>query len=137
MKAGFPTLNVILPVGISFYTFLSMSYTIDVYRGHLKATHNPLDYMLYVAFFPHLVAALRRGGVLIYETFALGNERYGRPSNPEFLLRPGELLYVVEPLSVVAFEQGLVTAPKRALVQRICAVRGEAGPSGPQLIALE
>ena len=87
--------------------------------------------------FPHLVAALRRGGVLIYETFALGNERYGRPSNPDFLLRPGELLSGVEPLSVVAFEQGLVTSPKRALVQRICAVRGEAGPSGPQAIALE
>lgn len=87
--------------------------------------------------FPHVVAALRRGGVLIYETFALGNERYGRPSNPEFLLRPGELLSSVEPLSVVAFEQGLVTAPRRVLVQRICAVRGEAGPSGPEVIALE
>src|SRR5204863_6360738 len=56
MKASFPVLNVILPVGISFYTFLSMSYTIDVYRGEMKATHNPLDFMLYVAFFPHLVA---------------------------------------------------------------------------------
>lgn len=56
MKADYPTLHVILPVGISFYTFLSMSYTIDVYRGHLKATRNPLDFMLYVSFFPHLVA---------------------------------------------------------------------------------
>jgi len=49
-------LHVVLPVGISFYTFLSMSYTIDVYRRDLKATHNPTDFMLYVAFFPHLVA---------------------------------------------------------------------------------
>lgn len=56
MNADIPTLHVILPVGISFYTFLSMSYTIDVYRGHLKATKNPLDFMLYVSFFPHLVA---------------------------------------------------------------------------------
>ncbi|MCW1921271.1 MBOAT family protein [Luteolibacter arcticus] len=56
MSADLPTLHVILPVGISFYTFLSMSYTIDVYRGHLKATRNPLDFMLYVSFFPHLVA---------------------------------------------------------------------------------
>ncbi len=56
MKATFPVLHVILPVGISFYTFLSMSYTIDVYRRELPATRNPLDFMLYVAFFPHLVA---------------------------------------------------------------------------------
>jgi alginate O-acetyltransferase complex protein AlgI len=53
---SFPILHVVLPVGISFYTFLSMSYTIDVYRRELKATHNPIDFMLYVAFFPHLVA---------------------------------------------------------------------------------
>jgi D-alanyl-lipoteichoic acid acyltransferase DltB (MBOAT superfamily) len=52
----FPTLHVILPLGISFYTFLSMSYTIDVYRKEIKATRQPLDFMLYVAFFPHLVA---------------------------------------------------------------------------------
>ena len=56
MRADFPTLHLLLPVGISFYTFLSMSYTIDVYRGHLKATRKPLDFMLYVSFFPHLVA---------------------------------------------------------------------------------
>jgi len=73
--------------------------------------------------FPDLVGALRPGGVLIYETFALGNERYGRPSNPDFLLRPGELLERVEPLAVIAFEQGLVSAPKQAVIQRVCAVR--------------
>lgn len=56
MKASFPIVHVILPVGISFYTFLSMSYTIDVYRGELKATRNPVEFLLYVAFFPHLVA---------------------------------------------------------------------------------
>ena len=56
MKATFPIIDVLLPVGISFYTFLSMSYTIDVYRRELPATRNPLDFMLYVAFFPHLVA---------------------------------------------------------------------------------
>jgi SAM-dependent methyltransferase len=88
---------------------------------------------LYRAIFPHLVAALRPGGVLIYETFALGNERYGRPSNPDFLLKPGELLERVEPLSVIAFEQGLVAAPKQALIQRVCAARS----SGARAIALE
>ena len=87
--------------------------------------------------FPHLVSALRSGGVLIYETFAAGNERYGRPSNPEFLLQPGELLRGVEPLSVIAFEQGFIRAPKQALVQRICAARADASSSGVQVIALE
>ena len=87
--------------------------------------------------FPHLVAALRPGGILIYETFARGNERFGRPSNPEFLLEPGELLRRIEPLSVIGFEQGLLASPKRALVQRICAVRSEAGSSGAGVIALE
>ncbi|MCA9425572.1 MAG: MBOAT family protein [Candidatus Omnitrophica bacterium] len=50
------TLNIVLPVGISFYTFQTMSYTIDVYRGHLKPTRNFLDYSVYVSFFPQLVA---------------------------------------------------------------------------------
>ena len=73
--------------------------------------------------FPQLVGALRRGGVLIYETFAAGNERYGRPSNPHFLLHRSELLELVEPLSVIAFEHGRVARPKAAVIQRVCAVR--------------
>ncbi len=74
--------------------------------------------------FPRLLAALEETGVLIYETFAAGNERCGRPGNPDFLLRPGELLETVRgKLGVVAFEEGLVMAPKTAVVQRICAVR--------------
>lgn len=74
--------------------------------------------------FPSLLDALAPGGVLIYETFMLGNERHGRPSNPAFLLEPGELLERVRgTLQVVAFEQGEVTVPKPAVVQRICAVR--------------
>jgi len=74
---------------------------------------------------PALLEALRQGGVFIYETFALGNERLGRPSNPEFLLRPDELLqWVNGRLQVLAFEQGLVGQPKPAVIQRICAVQG-------------
>lgn len=73
---------------------------------------------------PLLAAALEEGGVLVYETFALGNERYGKPSNPHFLLRPGELLAAFCPtLSVVAFEQGRVARPKPAMIQRLCARR--------------
>src|SRR5438552_740043 len=95
---------------------------------------------------PDLIGALRPGGVLIYETFALGNERYGRPSKPAFLLRPDELLHSVEPLAVVAFEQGLIAAPKPAVVQRVCAVLGDSAPvsldaapprAGGQAVALE
>jgi len=77
--------------------------------------------------FPRLVESLDEGGVLIYETFALGNERFGKPSNPDFLLRPGELLTLVEGLRVVAYEDGFATPPERC-VQRIVAVR-EAGPA--------
>ncbi len=73
---------------------------------------------------PLLIEALRPGGVLIYETFMLGNERFGRPGNPAFLLRPEELLQAVAGrLAVLAFEQGEVDEPKPAVVQRICAVR--------------
>lgn len=81
---------------------------------------------LYRPLFPFLLEALAPGGVLIYETFAVGNERYGRPSNPEFLLRPGELLAVVQGrLRVLAYEDIVVESPKPAMVQRICAVRPE------------
>lgn len=80
--------------------------------------------------FPALVSALEPGGVLIYETFAVGNEAYGKPSNPNFLLRPGELLAAVEEtLTVVAFEHGTVQNPRPAVVQRLCAVNGETPPS--------
>ena len=74
--------------------------------------------------FPHLLAALAAGGVLIYETFAVGNERYGRPSNPAHLLTPGELLDVVRGrLRVIAYEDLEVSEPRLAMVQRICAIK--------------
>lgn len=76
--------------------------------------------------FPAILAALEPGGVLIYETFADGNARFGRPSSPAFLLRRGELLEAVRgTLQVVAFEQGEIAVPKPAVVQRICAVAGD------------
>lgn len=78
---------------------------------------------LYRPLFPHLLAALAPGGVLIYETFAAGHEQYGRPRNPDFLLKPGELLEVVRGrLRVLAYEDVFVADPGPALVQRICAV---------------
>jgi SAM-dependent methyltransferase len=76
---------------------------------------------------PVIGRALRVGGVLIYETFALGNERFGRPRNPDFLLRPGELLEAFAMLTVVAFEQGEVSTPRPAVIQRLAAVSGPLG----------
>ena len=74
-----------------------------------------------------LIGALKPGGVLVYETFMSGNELFGKPSNPDFLLRPNELLELVQPsMTVVAFEQGRVETPSPACVQRICAIAGEA-----------
>ncbi|MCX7891435.1 MAG: class I SAM-dependent methyltransferase [Burkholderiales bacterium] len=76
--------------------------------------------------FPHLLAAIAPGGRLVYETFMRGNERFRRPSNPAFLLQPGELLEVVHGrMAVLAFEQGEVVRPWPAVVQRICALRGD------------
>jgi SAM-dependent methyltransferase len=75
--------------------------------------------------FPHLAASLEPGGLLIYETFMAGNGRYGRPSNPAFLLRPGELLSAFAGLAPIAFEQGYVETPKPAMVQRLCARLGD------------
>ena len=73
---------------------------------------------------PALMAALGKGGVLIYETFMIGNERLGKPSNPAFLLRKDELRFIVrEHLDIVAFEQGEVTLPRPMVIQRICATR--------------
>lgn len=73
---------------------------------------------------PILVRSLCRRGVLLYETFAQGNGRFGRPANPDFLLQPGELLRAVDDaLHVVSYEDRFVAAPQAAMVQRICAVR--------------
>lgn len=79
---------------------------------------------------PTLVASVAEGGVLIYETFAAGNESVGRPSRPDFLLQPGELLHACEGLHVVAYENGFLEAPER-FVQRIAAVRKRPADGDP------
>ncbi|THF63365.1 class I SAM-dependent methyltransferase [Pseudothauera rhizosphaerae] len=81
---------------------------------------------LYRPRFADLLACLAPGGVLLYETFMAGNERFGKPSSPDFLLRPNELLErVAGDCTVVAFEQGEVALPRPAVVQRVCALRGD------------
>ncbi|MGE5268403.1 MAG: class I SAM-dependent methyltransferase [Thiohalocapsa sp.] len=82
---------------------------------------------LYRPLLPPIAAALAADGILIYETFMAGNERFGRPRNPDFLLRPGELLEAFAPLTVIAFEQGEVTRPRPAMVQRLAAINGRPG----------
>jgi SAM-dependent methyltransferase len=73
---------------------------------------------------PALVDCLEPGGVLLYETFARGNERFGKPSNPDFLLAPGELLEAVRGrLRVVAYEDRVIDTPRAAAIQRLCARR--------------
>lgn len=73
---------------------------------------------------PCVVGAVAPAGILIYETFAVGNARFGRPSNPDFLLQPGELLAAVQGrLDMVAYENREVRSPRPGVIQRIAAVR--------------
>ena len=71
---------------------------------------------------PQILASLAPEGVLIYETFAEGNETVGKPSRPDFLLKPGELLSLCQGLRIVAYEEGFLDSPER-FVQRIVAVK--------------
>jgi len=75
---------------------------------------------------PDLVASVDEGGVLLYETFLSGQEALGKPTRPDFLLRPGELREACAGLTVVAFEEGRFEEPDPVMLQRICAVRGPA-----------
>jgi SAM-dependent methyltransferase len=107
------------------WPFAAARFTGIVVTNYL---HRPL--------FPAILASMAPGGVLIYETFARGNERYGKPSNPDFLLKSGELLDIVVcgpahgHWQVVAFEGGYVEVPKPAMLQRICAIKTD-GVSNP------
>jgi SAM-dependent methyltransferase len=77
-----------------------------------------------------LATLLAPGGIWLYETFADGNARYGRPSSPAFLLRPGELVRAAgrAGLHLLAYEDGFLPAPRPARVQRAVAVRGPFDP---------
>ena len=86
---------------------------------------------LWRALLPTLVASVADGGVLIYETFARGNETVGKPSNPDYLLLPGELLHVTPGLRTVAYEDGFEAGPPPRFVQRIAAVREPSPAAAP------
>lgn len=78
-----------------------------------------------------LASLLRPAGLLLYETFAVGNSRFGKPSNPAYLLRPGELADYARRagLHLLAYEDGYVERPRPARVQRACAVRPPFDPA--------
>ncbi|MDO8333627.1 MAG: class I SAM-dependent methyltransferase [Nitrosomonas sp.] len=72
--------------------------------------------------FPLLLQSLAPGGLLLYETFAVGNETVGKPASPDFLLQTGELLQLCQSLRIVVFEDGFLPNPER-FVQRIAAIK--------------
>jgi len=121
-------------VDISRVTALAGDHRIEIIEANLEQDAWPLGERkfdaiivvnyLYRPHFPSLIQALRDGGVLIFDTFARGNEKFGRPRNPAFLLEPGELLAVFSPsLTVVAYEFGVINEPAPAVRQRLCAVK--------------
>jgi len=117
------TLQFDLEDGVSQWPFAAGRFAAIVVTNYL---HRPL--------FRYLAQSLAPDGVLIYETFAIGNEAFGKPSNPDFLLHQGELLAqaAANGLRVLAFEDGFSATPKAAMVQRLCAV----GPAFPRSYAL-
>ena len=117
--------------------------TMDLEAGDAAATiravgaAGPFDIVivcnyLHRPLLPHLPALLRPGGRLVYETFMIGNEAWGRPRNPDFLLRDGELPAVFEGrLTMLAFEQGFDAHPSPRVVQRYAGLSGDPAAPGP------
>lgn len=105
--------------------------TVDLENGPWPLADTQFDVIvvtnyLHRPLFHALHAALAPGGLLLYETFAAGNAAFGRPSNPDYLLKPRELLDVFgADLRVLAFEDGFSAQPKPAMVQRIAARKAE------------
>ncbi|MEG0938177.1 MAG: class I SAM-dependent methyltransferase [Comamonas sp.] len=82
---------------------------------------------------PQILDSVKPGGVLLYETFGQGNEAFGKPSRPDFLLAPGELLQVCAGWTIVAYEHGQLRQPDR-VVQRIAAIKPGADSENPALL---
>ena len=112
--AGHPGIDILqLDLEAGPWPFEPGSYAGIIIANYLHRPH-----------FGALCRTLRPAGALIIETFAAGNERLGRPRNPDFLLAPGELLSALSPpLQVIAYEHGIEESPRPAVRQRIVAVR--------------
>ena len=125
---------VAVDVDVSGLSDLAGANTVEIVRADLEGGDWPLPLRhfdgivvtnyLHRPLLPLLPNALAPGGVLIYETFAKGNEKFGRPSNPAFLLDPGELLDALgSRLRIVAYEHGFEERPRPAVRQRVCAIK--------------
>lgn len=115
------------PEAIAAVTSLGRAIEADIENGPWPLEGEVFDAVvvtnyLWRPLLPRIVASVAPGGVLIYETFAEGNQTVGKPSRPDFLLREGELLQATDGLTTVAFEDGFCSNPAR-FVQRIAAVR--------------
>jgi len=109
---GFSVLEVDLEVG--HWPFHSLSFDAIVVTNYLFRPH-----------FPWIIGSLKEMGVLLFESFGAGNEKFGRPKNPQFLLSSGEIYnFLSESLHVVSYEHGIENEPRRSVRQRICAVKG-------------
>ena len=106
---------------------IAEAITADIENGPWPLTGRSFDGVvitnyLWRPLWPQILASVKPGGVLLYETFGQGNEAYGKPSRPDFLLAPGELLQVCAGWTIVAYEHGLLRQPER-VVQRIAAIK--------------
>lgn len=111
LEVSAPALHIILPVGISFYTFQTMSYTIDIYRGHLKPTKNLLDFALYVAFFPQLVAGpIERASSLLPQILSPRRVSFEKIGDGCWLLMWGYFLKVFVADNVAPFANEVFAA---------------------------
>jgi D-alanyl-lipoteichoic acid acyltransferase DltB (MBOAT superfamily) len=114
--AGWPTLHLVLPVGISFYTFQSMAYAVDVYRGDVPAERDPLVYFAFIAFFPQLVAGpIERAGHLLPQFRRTRHLDAGRAREAVWLLTYGLFLKVaiangLATFADVSFHDGVQSA---------------------------
>lgn len=106
---------------------IAETITADIENGPWPLTGRSFDGVvitnyLWRPLWPQILASVKPGGVLLYETFGQGNEAYGKPSRPDFLLLPGELLQVCAGWVIVAYEHGVLRQPDR-VVQRIAAIK--------------
>lgn len=122
------------PEAIQAVSALGEAILADIENGPWPLPNRSFDAVvvtnyLWRPLWPQILASLAPKGVLIYETFSIGNETVGKPSRPDFLLKQGELLSLCQDLRVVAFEEGFLPSPDR-FIQRIVAMR--TAPDAPQ-----
>ena len=97
---------------LSFWPFEKNSFLGIIVVNYL---HRPL--------FSKIIESLREEGVLVYQTFADGHSRYGKPKNPDYLLKRGELKTVFDSMKIISYQHGYLSYPSQSIIQRICCVK--------------